>query len=100
MVTRASAGPSPAPSRRPSSQSVELPAVSSTRGESIYASDWYWGGTQASPDRGHPSPNALSLPLYDLASSPQSSDQDQWLSSPLIGFASPHYERWVCVRPQ
>ncbi len=97
IVTGASAGPSPAHSRRSSSQSIEPSAVSPTRGDSVDASGWY-SGTQASSDSGHPSRYASSSPSYSLSSSPQS-NPDQWFSSPLMESARPHYERWVCIRP-
>jgi hypothetical protein len=91
IVTGASAGPSPAHSRRSSTQSIEPSAVSPTRGDSADASGWY-SGAQASSDSGHPSRYASSSPSYSLSSSPQS-NPDQWFSSPLMGSARPHYER-------
>ena len=97
-VTTASAGPSLAPSPRSSSQGTELSGVSPARRNSVDAPLWYWG-PQASLDHEHASPIASSSPLYDLFSSPQPSNQDQWSSTSLIGSAWPHYERWVYVRP-
>ena len=100
-VTRASAGPSLAPSWRSSFQSIELPEVSPARSNSVDGPHWYWG-PQASHDCGHASPIASSSPSYGLFSSPQSSNQNQdqlLLSSPFMRSACPHYERWVCVRP-
>ena len=90
IVTGASAGPSPAHSRRSSTQSIEPSAVSPTRGDSTDASGWYSGAQ----DSGHPSRYASSSPSYSLSSSPQS-NPDQWYSSPLMGSARPHYERCV-----
>ncbi|KAI9442657.1 hypothetical protein H4582DRAFT_2073254 [Lactarius indigo] len=90
IVTGASAGPSPAHSRRSSTQSIEPSAVSPTRGDSVDASGWY-SGAQASSDNGHPSRYASSSPSYSLSSSPQS-NPDQWFSSPLMGSARPNYE--------
>lgn len=91
IVTGASAGPSPAHSRRSSTQSIEPSAASPTRGDSVDASAWY-SGAQASSDNGHPSRYASSSPSYSLSSSPQS-NSDQWFSSPLMGSARPNYER-------
>ena len=90
-------GASAVPSRHSPSQSIELSAVSPARGESIDGSDRYWG-EQASLDRGNQSLYASRSPLYGLSSSPQS-NPDQWFSSPLMGSARSHCERWVCVRP-
>jgi hypothetical protein len=95
VVTGSSAGPSPAQNWR-SSLSAEPSAVSPSWGNSVDASGWYWGA-QASSDCGHSSPYASSSPLYSLSSSPQSYPE-QWFSSPFMGSARPHYERWVCVR--
>ena len=97
-VTGASAGTSLAPSQRSSCQSIELSEVSPARSNSVDASRWYCD-PHASLDRGHTSPIASSSLWYGLFPSPQSSNQDQWFSSPLMGSARPHYERWVCVRP-
>jgi hypothetical protein len=95
IVTGASAGPSPAHSRRSSTQSIEPSAVSPTRGDSTDAPGWYSGAQ----DSGHPSRYASSSPSYSLSSSPQS-NPDQWYSSPLMGSARPHYERCVlCSAP-
>jgi hypothetical protein len=96
VVTGSSAGPSPAQNWR-SSLSAEPSAVSPSWGNSVDASGWYWGA-QASSDCGHSSPYASSSPLYSLSSSPQS-NPEQWFSSPFMGSARAHYERWVCVRP-
>jgi len=90
IVTGASAGPSPAHSRRSSTQSIDPSAVNPTRGDSTDASGWY-SGAQSSSDSGHPSRYASSSPSYSLSSSPQS-NPDQWYSSPLMGSARPHYE--------
>ncbi|KAF8259448.1 hypothetical protein EI94DRAFT_1751583 [Lactarius quietus] len=92
IVTGSSAGPSPAHSRRSSTQSIEPSAVSPTRGDSTDASSWYTGA-QSSSDSGHPSRYASSSPSYSLSSSPQS-NPDQWFASPLMGSTRPHYERW------
>ena len=96
IVTGASAGSSPAHSRRSSSsQSTELSAIPPpTRGDSGDASGWY-SGAQTSSDHGHhPSRYASSSPSYSLSSSPQS-NPDQWFSSPLVEPARLHYERSV-----
>ena len=95
IVTGASAGSSPAHSRRSSSsQSTELSAIPPpTRGDSVDASGWY-SGAQTSSDHGHPSRYASSSPSYSLSSSPQS-NPDQWFSSPLVEPARLHYERSV-----
>jgi hypothetical protein len=97
IVTGASAGPSPAHSRR-SSLSIEPSAVIPARGNSVDGSGWYWGA-QALSDRGRPSPYASSSPSYGLFSFPQP-NPEQWPSSPLRGSVRPNYERWVCVCPQ
>ncbi|KAF8482497.1 hypothetical protein DFH94DRAFT_690699 [Russula ochroleuca] len=93
IVTGASAGSSPAHSRRSSSsQSTELSTIPPpTRGDSVDASGWY-SGAQTSSDHGHPSRYASSSPSYSLSSSPQS-NPDQWFSSPLVEPARLHYER-------
>jgi hypothetical protein len=93
IVTGASAGSSPAHSRRSSSsQSTEPSAIPPpTRGDSVDASGWY-SGAQTSSDHGHPSRYASSSPSYSLSSSPQS-NPDQWFSSPLVEPARLHYER-------
>jgi hypothetical protein len=95
IVTGASAGSSPAHSRRSSSsQSTELSTIPPpTRGDSVDASGWY-SGAQTSSDHGHPSRYASSSPSYSLSSSPQS-NPDQWFSSPLVEPARLHYERSV-----
>jgi len=90
IVTGSSAGPSPAHSRRSSTQSIEPSAVSPTRGDSTDASSWYTGA-QSSSDSRHPSRYASSSPSYSLSSSPQS-NPDQWFASPLMGSTRPHYE--------
>lgn len=95
IVTGASAGSSPAHSRR-SSQSTEPSAIPPpTRGDSVDASGWY-SGAQTSSDHGHPSRYASSSPSYSLSSSPQS-NPDQWFSSPLVEPARLHYERSACL---
>ena len=93
IVTGASAGSSPAHSRRSSSsQSTEPSAIPPpTRGDSVDASGWY-SGAQTSSDHGHPSRYASSSPSYSLSSSPQS-NPEQWFSSPLVEPARLHYER-------
>ncbi|KAI0295873.1 hypothetical protein B0F90DRAFT_1749151 [Multifurca ochricompacta] len=92
IVTGASAGSSPAHSRRSSSsQGIEPSVLSPTRADSVDPSGWY-SATPASSDSGHPSRYASSSPPYSLPSSPQS-NSDQWFSSPLIESARPHYER-------
>ncbi|KAN0141078.1 hypothetical protein V8E53_000834 [Lactarius tabidus] len=94
MVIGSSAGPN----SWHSSLSTELSAVSPAWGNSVDASHWHWG-VQASSDHGHPSPHVSSSPSYGLSSSPQS-NLEQWLSSPLLGSARPHYERMSpCPRP-
>jgi hypothetical protein len=99
IVTGASASPSPAHSRRSSTQSTEHSAVpSTTRGDSLDASSWYSATPTSSSINGHPSRYASSSPSYSLSSSPQS-NPDQWFSSPLIEPARPHYERSVCPQP-
>jgi hypothetical protein len=99
IVTGASAGSSPAHSRRSSSsQSTELSTIPPpTRGDSVDASGWY-SGAQTSSDHGHPSRYASSSPSYSLSSSPQS-NPDQWFSSPLVEPARLHYERSVLSAP-
>lgn len=99
IVTGASAGSSPAHSRRSSSsQSTELSAIPpSARGDSVDASGWY-SSAQTSSDHGHPSRYASSSPSYSLSSSPQS-NPDQWFSSPLVEPARLHYERSVLSAP-
>jgi hypothetical protein len=99
IVTGASAGSSPAHSRRSSSsQSTEPSAIPPpTRGDSVDASGWY-SGAQASSDHGHPSRYASSSPSYSLSSSPQS-NPDQWFSSPLVEPARLHYERSARLTP-
>ncbi|KAH9986746.1 hypothetical protein BJV74DRAFT_946028 [Russula compacta] len=91
IVTGASAGSSPAHSRRSSSQSIDPTVPPPARGDPLDASGWY-SGTQSSPDNGHPSRYASSSPSYSLSSSPQS-NPDQWFSSPIMEPARPHYER-------
>lgn len=99
IVTGASAGSSPAHSRRSSSsQSTEPSAIPPpTRGDSVDASGWY-SGAQTSSDHGHPSRYASSSPSYSLSSSPQS-NPDQWFSSPLVEPARLHYERSARLTP-
>ena len=99
IVTGASAGSSPAHSRRSSSsQSTEPSAIPPpTRGDSIDASGWY-SGAQTSSDHGHPSRYASSSPSYSLSSSPQS-NPDQWFSSPLVEPARLHYDRSAASLP-
>jgi hypothetical protein len=95
--TRASAGPGPSHSQLSSSQSIEPSAVSPAWGDYVDTSSLYWG-TQGSSDRGNPSAYTSSSPSYSLPSSPES-NPERWFSSPPMGSARPHYERWVCVRP-
>jgi hypothetical protein len=99
IVTGASAGSSPAHSRRSSSsQSTERSAIPPpTRGDSVDASGWY-SGAQTSSDHGHPSRYASSSPSYSLSSSPQS-NPDQWFSSPLVEPTRLHYERSARLTP-
>jgi len=94
IVTGASAGSSPAHSRR-SSSSLPSAIPPPTRGDSVDASGWY-SGAQTSSDHGHPSRHASSSPSYSLSSSPQS-NPDQWFSSPLVEPARLHYERSVLL---
>ena len=99
IVTGASAGSSPAHSRRSSSsQSTEPSAIPPpTRSDSVDASGWY-SGAQTSSDHGHPSRYASSSPSYSLSSSPQS-NPEQWFSSPLVEPARLHYERSAYSTP-
>jgi hypothetical protein len=97
VVTGASAGPSPSHNQRSSSQSIALSAVSPAWGDSVDPSGWYLDA-QGSSDRGDPSPYTPTSPSYSLSSSPES-NPERWFSSPPMGSARPHYERWVCVCP-
>ncbi|KAN0141072.1 hypothetical protein V8E53_000828 [Lactarius tabidus] len=90
LVARSSAGPSPAHSRRSSSPSIGPSAVSPAQGDSVDASDWYWGA-QGSPDCRDPSLYASSSLLSSISSSPQS-NPDLWFSSPLVASTKPHYQ--------